>query len=181
MKRLWICAVLLTLGCDKGATKSAEPTPSASAVALVASASASAESVPGIPPSNALAGRYAGTAVVSVGKSTTTRKEGAPASWEQDDGSRFTGECQISLTIGADGAIEGTLKGALGEHALRGAVAGEDVRASLVPTTPQVTSIQNGFVALTRSDTGLKGQLTAASGDSLHLRIAELDLKKNPS
>jgi hypothetical protein len=118
---------------------------------------------------------------VSVGKSTTTKKEGAPANWEQDDGKRFTGECQISLTIAADGTIGGTLKGALGDLELRGAVMGEDVRAALVPTNAEVTSIQNGYITLTRSETGLKGTLTSASGDSLHLRVANLDLKKNPS
>ncbi|MGC4069626.1 MAG: hypothetical protein QM784_34210 [Polyangiaceae bacterium] len=181
MKCLWICAVLLTLGCDKGASKSVEPAPSASAALPASRASANAEAVARATPSDSLAGHYEGTAVVSVGKSTTTKKEGAPSNWEQDEGKRFTGECRISITIAPNGTVDGTLKGALGDHELRGAIAGDDVRAVLVPTNGEVTSIQNGYLSLARSNAGLKGKLTAASGDSLHLRVAELDLKKNPS
>lgn len=172
MKRLLVLCALVSLGCSKsssteaqasgGLPASAAPVPSVAAAAPVAKPGGLQQ--------------YSGKFSAVRGASTTTKKQGAPAAWEKDDGTQFAGEGELALKVGADGQVEGTLKGALGERSLRGRLEGDELRAQLVPAGENPKEIQNGSLSLKREGAGFKGSLVAATGDSLLLRKAEVSV-----
>jgi len=66
----------------------------------------------------------------------------------------------------------------LGELGLRGKIEGNELRANLVPKSDDIAAIQNGYLVLTRNTDSLTGRLSAATGNALILRHADLVVKK---
>jgi hypothetical protein len=172
MKRLLVVAVLTLVACNQnksdGAATSATQAPLAS---VQAPASAVAASTPA---PSAKAMQYAGTFKARAKKSATTAKEGAPQAWEKDNGATYAGDGKITLSVAADGTVQGALAGALGDRTLRGQLSGDELRATLVTAGTDITQIQNGTLVLKREGSSFKGVLTAATGNALILREAEV-------
>lgn len=183
MKRLWIAMVLTLSACNQNKAEKASLASTAQAEsATSAQVQAAGLAVPAVSAAVAAqSSRFTGTLTAQAKKSTTTKKEGAPQGWEKDDGKAFSGEGKITLNVAADGTVQGTLTGALGDRTLRGVLSGDDLRAALVPAGSDVTQIQNGTLTLKREGSGFKGTLTAATGDALILREASVQLTPSAS
>lgn len=182
MRRHFVLFVLLTTcACSKDAQKSSEQRPAASAsAAVVPSASASATPSANEPGGAWYVGTWKGEFVAAKRQAVTSTKEGAPAAWDKDDGTRLAGPSSVEIIVDSASNVTGSVKGSLGELGVRGKVEGEELRASLVPKNDDLTAIQNGYLVMTHEADTLKGRLSAASGDALVLRHGEMTLKKSP-
>lgn len=182
MRRHFVFLVLLaTCACSKDAQKPSEQpaVASASVSAVVPSAPASAAPSAAEPSGAWYVGTWKGDFTAAKRQAVTSTKEGAPAAWDKDDGKRLAGPSSMEITVTSAGAVTGRVKGSLGDLGVRGKVEGEELRASLVPQSDDLTAIQNGYVVMTRDADTLKGRLSAASGDALVLRHGEMTLKKS--
>jgi hypothetical protein len=95
--------------------------------------------------------------------------------WKQDDGKKSSGEGKLSLEAGPDGGVTGTATGALGELTVAGRIEGD--RAALTLTSAQADGF-HGVILATQTAEGLKGTLSASSGDSLQVRQASVTLTR---
>ncbi|HMA95573.1 MAG TPA: hypothetical protein VKP30_22945 [Polyangiaceae bacterium] len=181
MRRLVLSVLFLFSACSKtNASGPSEVAPSANAPTVAAPAiSASSASASANPAQDTwYAGTWKGEATVSKRPSATSTKEGGPAAWDKDDGQKFAGPINAEITIDAQGEVSGSLKGALGDLGLRGKVEANELRANLVPKSDDIAAIQNGYLVLTRNTDSLTGRLSAATGNALMLRHADLVVKK---
>jgi hypothetical protein len=95
--------------------------------------------------------------------------------WKTDDGKQASGPGELSLEVAADGTVSGSAKGALGELSVSGRVEGDRAALSLAPVTPGGFQ---GVILAARAGDGLKGALSASSGDSLQVRRADVTLSR---
>jgi hypothetical protein len=176
MNRLWLALLFVVSACEQNKTEKApannEPTVAAPSSTPIAAPSVGTSNAP----STAQTSRFSGAFSAQPAKSATTKKEGAPSGWEKDEGKTYSGECKLALSVEKDGKVQGHLTGALGELELRGWLAGDDLRATVVPSGDDVAKIQNGTLSLSRTGDGFKGTLTAATGDSLVMRRADIQV-----
>jgi hypothetical protein len=100
---------------------------------------------------------------------------GGVKEWKTDDGKQASGPGQLALQVAADGTVSGSGTGALGELSVLGRF--EDDRATLT-LTPATPGGLHGVVVATREGEGLKGMLSASSGDSLQVRRADVTLSR---
>lgn len=95
-----------------------------------------------------------------------------------DDGKVAAGAGSVSLTIRADGDVEGKSQGALGSATIRGKIDGKMLRASFVPddmTAPQaMTGVLVGIVKGDR----IEAELRVAGPDALLVRQANFDITR---
>src|SRR5664280_2633756 len=105
-----------------------------SAVAVAATVAPPAASETVQKPAAGCAGPYQGTYTVSPIKPGISRKEGAPAPWESDDGHALSGPGQVALVVDAQNAITGSAQGALGKQILRGSCEDNTLRIHLDST-----------------------------------------------
>lgn len=107
---------------------------------------------------------------------------GAVKDWSKDDGSKASGPGKLTLRIDDGGAIDGDSEGALGALTARGQVDGETLRIALQPkdSSSAQTDAQSfsGTLLGSRSGDAVRGRLQASSGDSLTVREASIELKK---
>ncbi len=173
----WVhCAALLaaatalaTSGC-KTQPSGAAPAPSGSVTAAAAAPAASSAAPPAKPWfSGNFSGEYqAKLAPVEI-------KTGAVKEWAADDGKASSGAGKLSLQIGDDGLVDGSAEGALGPSHATGKVEDDTLRVLLAPSDN--TGLHGTLVA-SRDGDGFKGTLEASSGDSLRVRSAAVELKK---
>lgn len=105
-------------------------------------------------------------------------KTGAVKEWAADDGKASSGAGKLSLQIDDDGMVDGSGEGALGPSHATGKVEDDTLRVSLTPS--DATGLHGTLVA-SRDGDGFKGTLEASSGDSLRVRSAAVELKKQPN
>jgi hypothetical protein len=184
MRRFVISALFLFSACSKTAAPgSSESAASAQAPAVAAPAisvpSASTATPQPTTQDTWYVGTWKGDATVSKRPSATSTKEGGPAAWDKDDGQKLTGPIIVEISVDPQGEVSGTLKGALGDLGVRGRAEGNELRSNLVPKSDDIAAIQNGYLILTRNSDALKGRLSAATGNALMMRHADLVLKKS--
>lgn len=169
-ERAWLTAGVLSLaafGCKAPASDaSASSTPSASAPSAVASA-------PAAPTKPWYAGGFAGQ--YEAKQQPVDVKVGAVREWKSDDGKLSSGPGKLTLRIGDDGVVDGSSEGALGASHLSGKVEDDTLRAQLSPS--DATGLRGVLVA-SRDGDGFKGTIAASTGDSLRVREASVELKK---
>jgi hypothetical protein len=161
------CAALM--GCKAHASDAA-PAPSASSAPALAPASAAAEAPKAKP---WFAGGFAGD--YQAKQVPVDVKVGAVREWASDDGKLSTGPGKLTLQIADDGVVDGSTEGALGASHLTGKVEEDTLRAQLSPNDE--TGLRGVLVA-SRDGDGFKGSIQASTGDSLRVRQATVELKK---
>lgn len=183
MRRFVISALFLFSACSKtaapGSTESAASAQAPAIAAPAISAPSASTASPQATQDTWYVGTWKGDATASKRPSATSTKEGGPAAWDKDDGQKLTGPISVELTVDSRGEVSGTLKGALGDLGVRGKVDGNELRSNLVPKSDDIAAIQNGYLVLTRNTDSLKGRLSAATGNALMMRHADLVLKKS--
>jgi hypothetical protein len=166
------CASLALVGGCKAAVDNVAPAPSASQVS--APNTSGAASAPKAKPwfVGGFSGQYdAKLAPVEV-------KTGALHEWSIDDGKTASGAGKLSLTIDDNGVVDGSSEGALGPSHASGKVEDDTLRVAFLPDDP--TSLRGVLVAQREGD-GFKGTMQASSSDSLKVRSAAVELKKQPN
>jgi hypothetical protein len=157
------------IGCKAHASDAA-PAASASAAPAAGSASALGAASPAKP---WFAGGFAGE--YQAKQLPVDVKVGAVREWTTDDGKASSGPGKVSLQIGDDGVVDGSTEGALGPSHLTGKVEEDTLRAQLSPNDE--TGLRGVLVA-SRDGDGFKGSIEASTGDSLRVRQATVELKK---
>jgi hypothetical protein len=163
-------ALALAGGCKTDASgaapgASAEPSPQASA-APVASV-ATAQTKPWF------SGGFAGSYEAKLAPVEVT--VGAVREWKSDDGKLASGPGKLTLQVNDDGIVDGSSEGALGADLASGKVEDDTLRVTLAPTD---ASGLRGVLVATRDGDGFKGTIQASSSDSLKVRSATVELKK---
>jgi hypothetical protein len=102
-------------------------------------------------------------------------KTGAVRDWAADDGKLSSGPGKLELKINDDGLVDGSSEGALGASTASGKVEDDTLRVVLAPND---TSGLHGVLVATRAGDGFRGAIEASSGDSLRVRQAPVELKK---
>ncbi len=164
------CTALAFAGC-KGRPSDTAPAAPASVAAAAPSASAAA---PKAKPwfSGGFSAEYqAKLAPVEI-------KTGAVKEWAADDGKASSGAGKLTLQIDDEGIVDGSGDGALGPSHATGKVEDDTLRVLLAPSDN--TGLHGTLVA-SRDGDGFKGTLQASSGDSLRVRSAAVELKKQPN
>lgn len=150
----------------------AKPSEAAPASASVASGAPAASAPPAAAKpwfSGHFSGEYqAKLAAVEV-------KSGAVKEWAADDGKASSGPGKLNLQISDDGLVDGSGEGALGPSRASGKVEDDTLR---VQFTPDDKAGLHGTLVASRDGDGFKGTLQASSGDSLRVRGAAVELKK---
>jgi hypothetical protein len=100
---------------------------------------------------------------------------GAVKEWKSDDGKLSSGPGKLTLQVDDDGMVDGSSEGALGADHASGKVEDDTLRVVLAPTDP---SGLRGVLVATRDGDGFKGSIQASSSDSLRVRSASVELKK---
>jgi hypothetical protein len=162
------CGVLLGLaGCK---TPASDAVPNASAAPAIAASAPAAAPAPVKPWfSGGFSGQYeAKVAAVEI-------KVGAVKEWAKDDGALSSGKGVLSLQIDDAGRVDGTSEGALGAGHVSGKVEDDTLRVQLSPTDDAGL---HGVLIASREGQGFKGSIEASSGDSLRVRTAAIELKK---
>lgn len=95
--------------------------------------------------------------------------------WKKDDGAQASGDGKLSLEVAANGDVTGKASGPLGEQVVAGRVEGERVALTLTPA--EANGFQ-GMILATQAPEGIKGALSASTGDSVVVRKATVVLAK---
>ena len=152
-------------------THSGDSAPVASAAAATPSASVAAAAARKVKPwySGSFLGSYdAKLAPVEV-------KVGAVKEWAADDGKAASGPGKLELKIDDAGLVDGTSAGVLGASHASGKVEDDTLRVVLAPND---TSGFHGVLVATKDGDGFRGSIEASSSDSLRVRQASIELKK---
>lgn len=150
----------------------AEPKEAAPASASAASA-VPAQSAPPAPAKPWFSGHFSGEYQAKL--APVEIKAGAVKEWATDDGKSSSGPGKLSLQIGDDGVVDGSSEGALGPGRATGKVEDDTLRVQL---TPDDRTGLHGTLVASRDGDGFKGTLQASSDDSLRVRGAAIELKK---
>jgi hypothetical protein len=158
-------AVALAVGCKTHADASAAPAATSASAALPTAPAPKAK--PWF--SGAFQGSYeAKLAPVEV-------KVGAVKEWLSDDGKSASGPGKLELEIDDDGLVDGAAEGALGASHASGKVEDDTLRVTLAPSD---ASALHGVLVATKDGDGFRGSIEASSSDSLRVRQAPIELKK---
>ena len=163
-------ALALAGGCRttaSGAAPRASAEPSAQASAAPVASLATAPTKPWF------SGGFAGSYEAKLAPVEVT--VGAVREWKSDDGKLSSGPGKLTLQVGDDGMVDGSSDGALGADLASGKVEDDTLRVVLAPTDP---SGLRGVLVATRDGDGFKGSIQASSSDSLKVRSATVELKK---
>lgn len=165
----WVFVASVAFAACKGA--SSEPKPSGSAVAKASAAppAAAAKAKPWF------SGGFSGQYQAKVAKVELTT--GRVREWTRDDGKESSGAGKLTLHIGDDGAVDGSSEGPLGVSSASGRVEDDTLRVQLAPSDDAGL---RGVLIAKRDGDGFKGSIQASSGDSLRVREATVELKKQP-
>lgn len=172
MKRsLMVTALVLCASCKT--EKQPTPAPAVSAVSSPAASAAAA------PPEAAKAGKpwFSGafSGEYQAKLSPMDVKVGAVREWSKDDGKASSGPGKLELKIDDDGVVDGTSEGSLGTAHVTGKVEEDTLRIQFDPSDDAGL---HGVLVASRDGEGFKGSILASSGDSLRVREASIELKK---
>ena len=166
-----LCVALsLIVGCKAHPNDGA---PAGSAVAPAGSAAAAPASAPMAKAKPWFAGGFSGNYEAKLVPVQITA--GAVREWGKDDGKASSGPGKLTLNIDDDGLVDGTSEGALGASHASGKVDEDTLRVQLAPNDD--TGL-HGVLVATRDGDGFKGTIDASTGDSLRVRQASIELKK---
>lgn len=160
--------LVIVLGCKE----SPERAPAAGSSALAAS-SASAAPVTSAPAKPWYEGAWQGSYKAELLRIETAA--GSVKQWKDDDGSKASGEGKLSLEAASDGTVSGSATGPLGEHGVSGKVDGDRVALSLIPAQHDGF---RGVILASQAEGGIRGTLSASTGDSLQARRATVTLAR---
>jgi len=160
------------------ACKTEAPEPVAGSAAP--SAPALATAVPSAPARPWYAGSWSGE--YSAKPFKVEPGPGAVKEWAKDDGAKASGPGKLTLRIDDAGAVEGQGDGALGPLEASGQVDGDTVRVTLRAGGAAADGAAFfGMLLGSRAGDAIQGRIQASSGDSLTVREARVELKKqNP-
>ena len=148
------------------------PAPAASAAAQ-ASASSSAAGAAAPPAKPWFSGDFQGSYEAKL--APVEVKVGAVKEWAADDGKASSGPGKLDLKIDDKGLVDGTSDGALGSSHASGKVEDDTLRVVLAPSD---ASGLHGVLVATKDGDGFRGSIEASSGNSLTVRQAPIELKK---
>lgn len=180
-----ILIVLTVLGCgepDREATGSAAPpaspasapaTATSATDAAMASATATASAV--VPPS--LRGSWRGSYETKKAKVTIDPGVLEP-SFIADNGQVASGRGALLLTIAEDGRVSGTMRGALGDAIVSGALEDEVLVATFHPRDAGAEPYMSGLVSARVDGGAMKGTLQSSSGDAVLARTGTVELTR---
>jgi len=100
---------------------------------------------------------------------------GGAKEWQQDDGKKASGPGKLAFDAAPDGCVTGSATGALGNLLLRGRIDGERAAFELSSSTADGF---HGVVLASQTPDGMKGTLSASSGDSLVARQATVTISR---
>lgn len=100
---------------------------------------------------------------------------GGVKEWKKDDGAQASGEGKLSIEAKSDGSVSGQASGVLGEQVVSGRIEGEHVALKLTPARPDGFQ---GVILAAQAPEGIKGSLSASTGDSLVVRKASVTFSK---
>ncbi len=100
---------------------------------------------------------------------------GGVKAWKQDDGSQASGDGKLTLNAQPDGSVAGSASGPLGEHTVSGRIEGDRAALELIP---KEAGGFRGVVLASQEAAGMKGHLSASTGDSLSVRQASVVLTR---
>jgi hypothetical protein len=103
---------------------------------------------------------------------------GTVREWKLDDGGAASGSGTLELELDERGVASGKAQGPLGALAVNGNVDEETVRLTLEPGAPAGDKDFRGVLVARREGAVLRGTLRASSGDSLTVRVAEVELAR---
>jgi hypothetical protein len=153
-------------GASKDAAKDQTPAPSVARASAAPSASAA-------PAAAWFEGSWQGTYKAELHR--IEMAAGGVKEWKKDDGAQASGEGKLSIEAKSDGTVSGQASGALGEQVVSGRVEGEHVSLKLSPAQPDGFQ---GVIVAAQAPEGIKGSLSASTGDSLVVRKASVTLAK---
>jgi hypothetical protein len=163
--RLSFAALALCGGCKSHPSEA----PAASAQASAAPKAALAP-----PPTKPwFAGGFAGSYEAKL--ASVEVSVGAAREWKSDDGKLSSGPGKLTLLVDDNGLVEGSSEGALGADHASGKVEDDTLHVVLAPTEEGGL---HGVLVATRDGEGFKGTIQASSSDSLRVRSATVELKK---
>ena|SRR5687768_13190230 len=145
---------------DPPAAASASPAPSAAPSAAA-------------PPGTWYAGSWQGSYKAELHR--VELPAGGIKEWKKDDGAHASGDGKLSLDVAASGDVTGKASGPLGEQVVTGRVEGDRVALTLTPA--EANGFQ-GMILATQAPEGMKGTLSASTGDSVVVRQATVVLAK---
>lgn len=186
-RRAVLAAVLLLLGCDRGAPDKPSQSPPPRSITSAAS-SASAETPAPPPTLSASASAPGPDTIAGAWEGAYDAKKGVVAlppkvkdkGLAADDGKTAVGAGKIEITIGPTGDVRGKGSGALGASTLTGRAEGGMLRATLLPDDPRANSAMTGvLIGMIKGDT-IHAEIHVAGPDGTVVREAQLDLKKKP-
>jgi len=154
-------------------THASDAPPASSAGASTQASAAPIASVAAAKTKPWFAGGFAGSYEAKLAPVEVT--VGAVREWKSDDGKLSSGPGKLALQVGDDGMVDGSSEGALGADLANGKVEDDTLRVVLLPTDP---SGMRGVLVATRDGEGFKGTIQASSSDSLRVRSASVELKK---
>ena len=161
-------ALALSTGCK------AHPSDAAPSSSALAAPAPSASAAPLAPAKPWFAGGFSGQYEAKL--APVEIKAGAIKEWAADDGKQASGIGKLDLHIDDQGLVDGTSEGALGAGHVSGRVEADTLRVQL---SPNDDSGLHGVLVASRDGEGFKGSIQASSGDSLRVRQATVELKKN--
>lgn len=150
------------------------PAPTASSAALTAP-SASASAAPAAP-KPWYEGKWSGKYTSALNR--IELEAGGVKDWKLDDGGVASGEGKIELAVDAEGVARGKAEGPLGSLAVIGSADEDTLRLSFEPGAPSGDKDFRGMLVAKRDGAALRGTLRASSGDSLTVRVAEVELAR---
>jgi hypothetical protein len=162
-----LCAALALAACKSTKNGAASGAPSA------ATPAASAPGLPRALPKPWFAGGFSGQYAVTL--APVGVKTGAAREWASDDGKLASGPGKLTLEVSDDGSVQGVSEGALGAGSASGKVEDDTLRVLLSPN--DATGL-HGVLVASREGDGFKGSIQASSSDSLQVRQAMIELKR---
>ena len=167
MKSLWPLGLLLACqGSPQDTAKDQTPAPSVARASAAPSASAA-------PAAAWFEGSWQGTYTAELHR--IEMAAGGVKEWKKDDGAQASGEGKLSIEAKSDGTVSGQASGVLGEQIVSGRVEGEHVALKLTPAQPDGFQ---GVIVAAQAPEGIKGSLSASTGDSLVVRKASVTFSK---
>jgi hypothetical protein len=100
---------------------------------------------------------------------------GSVKEWKLDDGKHASGPGTLKLLVSADGTVQGSASGALGELVVSGRADVDRVALTLTGAEPDGF---HGVVLAAQTPEGMQGTLNASSADSLQVRQAKVALTR---
>jgi hypothetical protein len=161
------CAALLFLGGCRAHTDEHAPT------SVAASANAAPVVAPAPKAKPWFSGEFRGSYEAKL--APVEVKVGAVKDWLSDDGKSASGPGKLELNIDDDGIVDGSGEGALGATHASGKVEDDTLRVVLAPSD---ASGLHGVLLASKDGDGFRGSIEASSGDSLRVRNAPIELKK---